>query len=92
LRREMMPYIKKEERAKYDNALKELTGLLRAQPVEQVDGELNYVITRLLKESYPLKYFSLNRAIGVLECCKLEFYRRVVAPYEDMKIKENGDV
>jgi len=92
LRREMMPYIKKEERAKYDNALKELTGLLRAQPVEQVDGELNYVITRLLKESYPLKYFSLNRAIGVLECCKLEFYRRVVAPYEDTKINENGDV
>jgi len=87
-----MPYIKREERAKYDRALKELAGLLRAQPVEQVDGELNYVITRLLKESYPSKYFSLNRAIGVLECCKLEFYRRVVAPYEDTKIKENGDV
>jgi len=88
----MMPYIKREERAKYGKALEELVGLLRAQPVEQVDGELNYVITRLLKESYPLKYFSLNRAVGVLECCKLEFYRRVVAPYEDMKIKENGDV
>ena len=30
--------------------------------------------------------------MGVLECCKLEFYRRVAAPYEDIKIEENGDV
>ena len=34
----------------------------------------------------------LNAAIGVLECAKLELYRRVVAMYEDGKIKENGDV
>lgn len=92
MRRGMMPYIKREERAKYDRLLKELVDLLRAQPLEQADGELNYIITKMLKDSYPLKYFNLNRAIGVLECCKLEFYRRVVAPYEDIKIKENGDV
>ena len=30
--------------------------------------------------------------IGVLECAKLELYRRVAAPYEDDKIDENGDV
>lgn len=30
-------------------------------------------------------------ALGALECCKLEFYRRVAAPYEDSKIKSNGD-
>jgi len=30
--------------------------------------------------------------IGALEACKLEFYRRAVVPYEDKKIKENGDV
>lgn len=31
-------------------------------------------------------------ALGALECCKLEFYRRVAAPYEDSKIISNGDV
>jgi len=61
-------------------------------PYNRIDGELNYIITRMLKESYPLRYFNLNRAVGVLECAKLEFYRRVVAPYEDTKIEENGDV
>lgn len=87
-----MPYINKEYREKFDQVLKELIGMLKALPVERMDGELNYVITRILKEAYPPRYFNLNRAIGVLECIKLEFYRRVVAPYEDIKIKESGDV
>jgi len=87
-----LPYIKPEDRVKYDGVLEELTGILKAQPVERIDGELNYVITKILKEAYPLRYFNLNRAVGVLECCKLEFYRRVAAPYEDTKIEESGDV
>jgi hypothetical protein len=39
-----------------------------------------------------LRYAHLNEAIGVLECAKLELYRRVAAPYEDEKITESGDV
>ena len=87
-----MPYIKMEDRPKYENALNDLIGILKDQPVDRVDGELNYLITRILKEVYPLRYFNLNRSVGVLECCKLEFYRRVIAPYEERKIEENGDV
>jgi hypothetical protein len=30
--------------------------------------------------------------VGALEQAKDEFRRRVVHPYEDLKIKENGDV
>jgi hypothetical protein len=87
-----MPYIKMEDRPKYERNLKGIIKILKAQPLESIDGELNYIITRILKESFPLRYFNLNRAIGVLECCKLEFYRRVAAPYEDTKIEQNGDV
>ena len=87
-----MPYIKPERREKYKAVLGELIGILQSLPVEEVDGELNYVITRILKEVYPLRYFHINKAIGVLECIKQEFYRRVAAPYEDVKIKESGDV
>lgn len=35
--------------------------------------------------------WSLADVLGTLECVKLEFYRRVVAPYEDKKCAENGD-
>lgn len=57
-------------------------------------GALNYVITRVITawlERTP-NYEKINAAIGVLECCKLELYRRIAAPYEDRKIAENGDV
>jgi hypothetical protein len=91
-RSEFLPYIKPENRIKYDTVLKELVGILKTLPPEEVDGELNYVVTKLLKGVYPLRYYHINKAIGVLECAKLEFYRRVAAPYEDIKIKENGDV
>ena len=30
--------------------------------------------------------------MGVLSCVGAEFYRRVIAPYEDKKIIQNGDV
>jgi len=87
-----LPYIKTANRGKYDKSLKELTGLLKTLPPEEVDGELNYVITKMLKEIYPLRYYHINKAIGVLECAKLEYYRRVAGPYEDTKIQESGDV
>ncbi len=57
-------------------------------------GELNYLITKACVDylgSRP-NYALLNEVIGVLECAKQELYRRVVAPYEDEKRVENGDV
>lgn len=87
-----MPYIKPESRVKYEKVLDELIGILKSLPADEVDGELNYVVTKILKQIYPVRYFQINKAIGVLECVKLEFYRRVAAPYEDKKIKESGDV
>jgi len=55
-------------------------------------GEMNYIISRLLQILPSNTYSSLESKIGLLECCKLELYRRAVAPYEDIKIQENGDV
>ena len=81
-----MPYIPKEKRYKLVCASLE-------NP--ESSGELNYTITTLCSEYLRLKgvnYTNMNEVIGVLECAKLELYRRVVAPYEDIKIKENGDV
>jgi hypothetical protein len=58
-------------------------------------GELNYIITTLVHsyiERKGLCYTTLNEAIGVLECAKLELYRMVVAPYENGKQSENGPI
>jgi len=87
-----LPYIKAEKRQKYEKVLENLVRILKALPPEKIDGELNYVVTKILKEVYPLRYFHINKAIGVLECIKLEYYRRVAAPYETSKIEEAGDV
>jgi hypothetical protein len=58
-------------------------------------GELNFVITDVI-DDYLIRmgvtYTSINEVIGVLECAKLELYRRIVAPYEDHKKEQHGDV
>jgi len=87
-----MPYIAAEDRPQYDKVLDELITLLKKNPPESIDGHLNYVITKVIKEVYPLRYYHINKAMGVLECVQHEFYRRVAAPYEDIKIEQNGDV
>ena len=55
---------------------------------------LNYVFTSLILRWLGDKpnYAKYNEVIGVLECVKLEFYRRAVSVYEDSKLIENGDV
>ena len=77
---------------------------IRREPVVQgatvkTVGELNFKLSQVMDDylSYtePVdapSYTKFNNAIGVLECLKMELYRRMVAPYEDLKIKENGDV
>lgn len=80
-----MPYIAEEDRMRIDGG---------ARP--ESAGELNYAITRLVDQYLidrgGIRYAHLNEAIGVLECAKLELYRRLAAPYEDEKIAESGDV
>jgi len=58
-------------------------------------GELNYCLTRECLDYLDRKgvnYQHINEVIGVLECMKLEMYRRIAASYEALKIKQNGDV
>jgi hypothetical protein len=57
-------------------------------------GELTYIIYKLILKYLPkgYSYHNLSGCLGILESVKQEFYRRIVAPYEDEKIKENGDI
>ena len=87
-----MSYIKKEQRPTIDQLINPLIEHLKSLPLEDQDGSLNYAVTKIVKHLYPLKYFHLNRALGVLTAITQELYRKVIGPYEDTKISENGDV
>jgi len=87
-----MPYIKKEQRPKIDKLTSPIISYLKSLPVEDQDGSLNYLVTKIIKHVYPQKYFHYNRALGVLSAIAFELYRKIVGPYEESKIAENGDV
>ena len=58
-------------------------------------GELNFAISALLHEyTYENKrnYATLSAAAAQAQHAATEFYRTVVAPYEDVKKRENGNV
>lgn len=78
-----MPYINQEARKQIDGGNKPASA-----------GELNYAITRVVSDYLGAnpRYRDFNDAVGALESCKLEIYRRLIAPYENSKINENGDV
>ena len=83
-----MPYIAEGQRGAIDKAIN------RIDWYQRHPGHLNYAITRIIAQSIGPQpsYTAINEAIGVLECAKLELYRRIAAPYEDKKWEENGDV
>ena len=58
-------------------------------------GELNFQVMMLCLgylRKKGLSYTALNEVVGVLECAKLELYRRQAAPYEDAVVDRNGDL
>lgn len=91
-----MPYITQIKRGELDKAVdnlhKVLVDLELDDDTNNMEGNLNYSITRLLRTCYGKSYGEINDAIGVLQCIMMEHYRTVAAPYEDQKKFENGDV
>lgn len=87
-----MPYIKKDRREDIHIQLDALLDVIDSTSA----GELNYTITRIMIDHLSfekkLGYEKVNTLIGVLECAKLELYRRLAVPYENKKCETNGDV
>ena len=85
-----MPYIKQEGRQEL------VEGNCIETTTPKTAGELNYCISYLvhnyLQSKEGLRYNVINEVVGVLECAKLELYRQIASPYEDIKKKENGSV
>ncbi len=91
-----MPYISEEKREVLDpvieNLLQTFRGLQSDDPSDNTQANMNYVISRLLDRMYTSNYQEFNNALGMLLATALEYYRRVVAPYENQKCHDEGDV
>ena len=87
-----MPYIKQEEREAYTERLDDLCFTLEEHGY--IEGHVTYVLYMIVARWFQHipKYKSIARIRGVLLGTISEFDRRIAAPYEDEKIKENGDV
>ena len=91
-----MPYITQDKRHKLDDAITQLSNVLNEElDVADIEGNLNFTITKLIDDHFSrtkVNYKKLNAMVGMLQCCQLELYRKLAAPYEDMKAIENGVV
>jgi hypothetical protein len=82
-----MPYIKQERRTDCDKVVNMMKLIL-----VQADGDLNYILYKFCKESVDPSYNNYKNFCGELRQCATEIERRMLAPYEDQKKEENGDV
>jgi len=82
-----MPYIRKSDRGQFNGYVENLASRIRGP------GELNYVLSLLLYRLWQRNpgYFTGNELMGCLRCVGLEFYRRILGPYEDNARREHGD-
>jgi len=82
-----MPYTVKEGRPK----LNIIVNLMKGLDVK-VDGDLNYVLFAFCKRFIKPGYNNYKNFCGELNECVTEIRRELLAPYEDQKKLENGEV
>ena len=83
----MMPYIPQENR----ESMNEIIELMKHHNV-QANGDLNYILFKFCKDCVKPSYNNYKNFCGELRQCATEIERRLLGPYEDTKIVENGDV
>jgi hypothetical protein len=90
-----IPYIKKEKRPNFDEAINKLVALLKSSTDsgQHDNGDVVYAIYRIIIDIYSHGNFEIkSNALKVLESAKLEYYRKVMAIYENLKEQENGSI
>lgn len=87
-----MPYLPERDKEHYRRLLEPLLKNLESESPQYTAGVFNFIITSIALKITTRRYWSVALTVGTILCAILEFYRRFAAPYEDEKIKENGDV
>lgn len=84
-----MPYIKNTKSIRM--RLTQIVHSFILNTNAMITGNLNYFLFKLAKDTCH-NYSDYAKFIGELECAKNEIERRLLNPYEDKKIEENGDI
>jgi len=91
-----MPYLLKKDKDSIDNQGGiDVYEKMSSMSAQEFAGALNYLNFRCVKywiKKNGKKYWIFALIVGTLVCCVLEIYRRLIAPYEEEKIKSSGDV
>ncbi len=92
-----MPYLPETFRQEIEDTtdLKHTAGYFASLKDEDFAGAINYqnhVICKEFIKKKGVKYWRLALVVGTLLLTILELVRQVVNPYEDEKIKINGNV
>ena len=82
-----MPYIKQRDRITMDAIVSRMV-----QAGVEANGDLNYILYAFCKRHVTPSYNNYKNFCGELRQCATEIERRLLGPYEDTKIEENGDV
>jgi hypothetical protein len=87
-----MPYIKQDDRKQYLESLDMLTDDI--DEMGFIAGHVTYVLYMIVARWFKREpsYDTICKIRGCLIGTMTEFDRRIAAPYEDTKIRENGDV
>jgi len=89
-----MPYIRQVDRKEFFGILTKIYNKIsKIKDKQERVGLLSYLITSILTDCIePRKYSDYTLLFGLLETIKHEIYRKMLAPYEDKKREENGDL
>ncbi len=84
-----MPYVIKSKRPMLNN----IVALMIKEDIK-ADGDLNYLLYLFCKKYVKPSYNNYKNFLGELQVAEMsaEIRSRLLAPYEDKKIEENGDV
>jgi hypothetical protein len=85
-----MPYIKAEGRAQMSEPIERLLSCIETK------GDLNFAICelvgRVILSKDKLNYTNISECIDAVHDAETELRRRILEPYEDLKIDESADL
>jgi hypothetical protein len=88
-----VPYIKEEYRQELHHVLDDLIYTITTLPSEDRNGIVTYTVYKIVKDLYwQPSWDNLSDGRKCLDEASREFCRRIIEPYEDLKIEENGDI
>ena len=93
-----MPYISERDRSEVDDIIEGIIEKVTSSDNNKTEidsSKIIYIFYKTLKKlygGYGKGFLEKSDPIRILGCIEHEYYRKIIAPHEEIKIKENGDI